>query len=113
MDKLSQQDTGFLPNCFLNGEQFAGEAYFLTPGVEIHACNFKNPSMCKQTSTISSSHAARSLSWRGSATKNLPLSPDHAASLLPSLTSFKALIVPCSACLWFRRNLGSVPLREG
>ena len=25
----------------------------------------------------------------------------------------KAFIVPCRACLWFRRNLGSVPLRDG
>lgn len=24
-----------------------------------------------------------------------------------------AFIVPCSACLWFLRNLGSVPLSEG
>ena len=57
--------------------------------------------------------------------------PYHAASLFPSLTSFystcqllshmlpyperptKAFIVPCSACLWFRRYFGSVPLREG
>jgi len=60
----------------------------------------------------------------------------YAASRLPSFTSFcktlavsfrpatvdwsvryisrtRALIVPCSACLWFRLNLGSVPLREG
>lgn len=38
---------------------------------------------------------------------------NQATSLLPSLTSFSALIVPCSACLWFLRNFGSVPLREG
>ena len=25
----------------------------------------------------------------------------------------KAFIVPCSACLWFLRNLGSVPFRDG
>ncbi len=25
----------------------------------------------------------------------------------------KALIVPCSACRWFRLNLGSVPLSDG
>lgn len=25
----------------------------------------------------------------------------------------RALMVPCRACLWFRRNLGSVPLSEG
>lgn len=56
----------------------------------------------------------------------------HAVSRLPSLTSFCILVsispsysrltrcphtnafsVPCSACLWFLRNLGSVPLREG
>jgi hypothetical protein len=37
----------------------------------------------------------------------------HAASLLPSFTSFSAFIVPCRACLWFLRNLGSVPFREG
>jgi len=37
----------------------------------------------------------------------------HAESRVPSLTSFSAFIVPCSACLWFLRNLGSVPLREG
>ena len=37
----------------------------------------------------------------------------YAVSLLPSLTSLRAFIVPCSACLWFLRNLGSVPLSEG
>ena len=58
----------------------------------------------------------------------------HAVSRLPSFNSFygskkislcpeaflrieyeptKAFIVPCRACLWFRRNFGSVPLRDG
>ena len=57
----------------------------------------------------------------------------HAVSRLPSFNSFclfvslcshcfhvgipgertKAFIVPCRACLWFLRNLGSVPLRDG
>jgi len=37
----------------------------------------------------------------------------YAASLFPSLTSFNAFMVPWRACLWFLRNLGSVPLREG
>lgn len=57
----------------------------------------------------------------------------HAVSRLPSFNSFcgtrsisttvhwevglcrrtKAFIVPCSACLWFLRNLGSVPFRDG
>jgi len=32
----------------------------------------------------------------------------HAVSRLPSFNSFKAFIVPCRACLWFLRNLGSV-----
>lgn len=38
---------------------------------------------------------------------------NHAASLFPSFTSFNAFIVPWRACRWFRRNLGSVPLRLG
>ena len=55
----------------------------------------------------------------------------HADSRLPSFNSFcthwsvscrrsgaiprptKAFIVPCRACLWFLRNLGSVPFRDG
>lgn len=37
----------------------------------------------------------------------------HAVSLFPSFTSLSAFIVPCRACLWFLRNLGSVPLSEG
>jgi hypothetical protein len=39
--------------------------------------------------------------------------PIYAVSLFPSLTSFNAFIVPWRACLWFLRNFGSVPLREG
>lgn len=42
-----------------------------------------------------------------------PVHPDASKFHSPSFTSFSALIVPCSACLWFRRNLGSVPLSEG
>ena len=37
----------------------------------------------------------------------------YTASLFPSLTSFSAFIVPCRACLWFLRNFGSVPFKDG
>jgi len=57
---------------------------------------------------IDSSHLVSSVRSTNVATHLI-----YAASLFPSLTSFNAFIVPCSACLWLRRNFGSVPLREG